>query len=285
LAAVLVTARIVLPAFGGRADYYWRYGHFGQTVAGVVVHIAAHPINAINSLCQPAVKATTMLRLLVLAVFAPVASPYLLTVLPMLAERMLADAPNWWGTEFHYNAYLVVPLLCAGVDGVARIQRFVTSRSADRRLSHWAGRLGALWATAVLIVGVCSIGSFGFGPVLRPSSWQRTAAMTAAVAAVAVVPSGVPVEAANNLGPQLSGRTTVLLWDRLPRWAPWVVADVHTAEFPFCDLAEQATRIDYLQQHGYRTVFSKDGFVVLYHPAPLPPLDTAPSPGCPTSGS
>ncbi|HEX3784073.1 MAG TPA: DUF2079 domain-containing protein [Pseudonocardiaceae bacterium] len=282
LAAVLVATRFVLPAFGGRAfgGRAGFYGAYGQTMFGALVHIAAHPVDAIRTFVQPAVKADTMLRLFGLAVFAPFASPYLLAVLPMLAERMLADAPNWWGTEFHYNAYLVVPLLCAGVDGIARIQRCAAARSSGRPVLRWSGRLGALWTAAVLIVGVCSIGSFGFGPVLRPSSWQRTPAMTAEAAAVAVVPSGVTVEAANNLGPQLSGRTTVLLWDRLPRWAPWVVADVHAAEFPFCDLAEQRTRVDYLEQHGYRAVFSQEGFLVLHDPAALPPLDTAPSPSC-----
>jgi hypothetical protein len=71
------------------------------------------------------------------------------------------------------------------------------------------------------------------------------------------------------------------LWDRLPRWAPWVVADVHSHEFPFCDLPEQRDRVRYLEDNGYRIRYQRDGYLVLYRPGPPRPLATAPSPGCP----
>jgi hypothetical protein len=84
---------------------------------------------------------------------------------------------------------------------------------------------------------------------------------------VAHVPSGVEVEAANNLGPHLSGRDTVLLLDGTPRWAPWVVADTKGLDFPFCTPRQQAQDVAYLKAHGYQQVFADDGYVVLHRPA------------------
>jgi uncharacterized membrane protein len=289
LLAVVVTTRFVIPAFGGRSDYYWRYDHFGPTVPAAAWHIVTHPIDALQTFVQPAIKVRTMLWLLAMAALAPLASPYLVMTLGLLAERMLSDQASWWGPDYHYNAYLVIPLLCAGVDGAARIQRRFAARAARGGGAGGAGgfaafagrRTGLVWACAVMVVAVVALPSFAYGRMLPPSAWRRDPAQRAAAAAVAQVPAGVTVEAPDSLGPQLSGRDTVLLWDRLPRWAPWVVADVHTFEFPFCDLDEQRGRVAYLEGAGYRVRYQRDGFVVLYRPGAPRPLDTAPSPGCP----
>jgi uncharacterized membrane protein len=294
--AVAVTTRLLIPAFGGRADYYWRYGHFGPTVGTAAWHMVAHPIDALRTFVQPAIKVRTMLWLLAMAAVAPLASPYLVVALVLLAERMLSDQSTWWVPEYHYNAFLVVPLLCAGVDGAARIQRWYATRagtggsgaggsgaarSGAGRLAAVAGRrAGLVWSCAVLAVALVALPSFAYDRMLHGSAWRRDAADRAAASAVAQVPPGVTVEAANSLGPQLSGRDTVLLWDRLPRGAPWVVADVHAHEFPFCDLAEQQARVGLLEGNGYRVRYQRDGFVVLYR-AGNAPLSAAPSPGCP----
>ncbi|GAA5201192.1 hypothetical protein GCM10023322_80710 [Rugosimonospora acidiphila] len=303
LVAVAVTTRLVIPAFGGQADYYWRYGQFGPTVPTAAWHIVTHPVEALRTFVEPEMKVRTMLWLLAMAALAPLASPYLVMALVLLAERMLSDQSTWWGLSFHYNSFLVIPLLAAGVDGAARLQRWFAGR-ADRdgpgatgpvgarpgrragarpgaRIAAFAGRRTTLvWACAVLAVALVSLPFFAFKRLPHSSAWERDAAQRAAAAAVAQVPPGVTVEAADTLGPQLSGRDTVLLWDRLPRWAPWVVADVHTAEFPFCGLTDQLDRVRYLEDNGYQVTYQRDGYLVL-HRARTVPVPTAPSPGCP----
>ena len=74
----------------------------------------------------------------------------------------------------------------------------------------------------MIAVAVGLVPRFAFGDALHPSFYHH-ARMYAAAAADAAVPSGVTVEAVNSLGPQLSGRDTVLLWDgdgKTPRFAP-----------------------------------------------------------------
>jgi uncharacterized membrane protein len=273
LFGIVVTTGFVLPAFGSNAIYYWRYGRFGPTMPSAAWQMVTHPLTTLDTFVSPGLKLHTMVLLALVSAFAVFLSPWLLTVLPLLADRMLADAPNWWGLDFHYSAFLVVPVLCAGVDAVARLARW----SRPPLVKAW---LGPVWASAVLVIAVCTVHDFAFDPLLHPSSWQRTTDMAAAADVVGRVPSGVTVEAANNLGPQLSDRTTVLLWDRLPRWTPWVVADVRRPIFPFCGVADQQEQVLNLEGHGYQVVHQNDGYLVLHNPGPLPPLDTTKSPGC-----
>jgi hypothetical protein len=69
---------------------------------------------------------------------------------------------------------------------------------------------------------------------VHPALYRLNPRMRAADAAVAMIPDGTLVEAANDIGPHLSSRTQVLLLDGVPRWAPWVVADPLDLNFPFC---------------------------------------------------
>lgn len=254
---------VLIPAFGGRSDYYWSYGRLGADPPGVAWHLLRHPLDSLHVILTPDTKWHTLLWLLALGALAPFASRYLLVVLPLLAERMLADSPNWWGTTYHYNAFLVVPLLCAGIDGAALLK--------DR--ARW-------WAFAVLLVGLVSVPSFAYGGLVDRSTWHQDADDRAAIRAAATVPDGVLVEAVNPVGPRLTGRTRVLLWDRVERDAPWVVADVTRPQFPFCRLADQQARVAWLEGEGYRVVYQDRGFVVLHLAVTIPRLTAPPAPPC-----
>ena len=81
------------------------------------------------------------------------------------------------------------------------------------------------------------------------------------------LPDGVTVEAVDHLGPQLSARDTVLLWDgdgSSPLFPPWVVADVAKREFTFATRAQQVRRVALLERSGYQVVFKRRGYIVLH---------------------
>ncbi len=117
---------IFIPAFGGHASYYWAYGALGHNVPQVAAHIVTHPVGALRLFITPGIKLDTILWLLAPFCFLSLLSPISIAVIPLLAERMLQDHfPNWWVTGYHYNAYLVIILACGGVDGAARLGRWV----------------------------------------------------------------------------------------------------------------------------------------------------------------
>jgi len=279
VAATWAATHLLIPAFGGSATFYWAYGQFGSTLGSALLNVITHPLHALHVFVTPWVKARTMIGLLAMFGFLPLASPMVVAVLPLLAERMLASGyPLWWQAKFQYDAFLVMILCCAAVDGAARLQRHWPARW-DRWLTYpfgrpaWLRRGGAawpaatLWAAAICAAALVYLPSSPFGPVLKPGFYGTNARMRAAAAAVAHVPAGVEVEASNNIGPALSGRDTVLLLDGTPRWAPWVVGDTLGLDFPFCTPSQQAQEVAYLRAHGYAQVFADDGYVVLHRPA------------------
>ena len=283
-----LATRVLIPAFGGRSNYYWAYPALGQGIPQAAWHLIAHPASSLRLLITPRVKLGTMLFLFGAFCFLPLRSPIALAAVPLLLERMLATLfPNWWVTSYQYNAFLVVVLLCAAVDGAARLDRWPvltrkrlaagrtppaeqgSARSADagptRADAAGTRTVALVCAAAMCAVAVVLVPRFALGAALHPSFYQRNSRMNAAVAATAAVPDGVTVAAADHLGPQLSARDTVLLWEqRSTVSAPWVVADVARPDFPFRSLGEQGQRVAFLERSGYRIVFERKGYIVLH---------------------
>ena len=276
-AATCLAALVLRPAFGGSAMYYWRYGALGSDVSQAALHMVSHPVATARLLVTPHVKLATMAWLTGALLFLPLCSPITLAAVPLLAERMLASsAPDWWGLPFQYNAFIVVVLVCAAVDGALCLGGWFTRLHGRWWGGHWWGRGdgrprpagGAVWLAGMCCAAtVALVPFFPLGVALHPGFYRQTPGERAAAAATAAVPSGVTVEATNMAGPQLSARDTVLLWDRAPRWAPWVVADTARPVFPFPSLWAQRQRVRLLLSRGYRVTFARDGYLVLHRRA------------------
>src|ERR1700728_593200 len=261
----VIATYVLIPAFGGRSDYYWAYTALGANGQQAVGHLITHPISSLKLLITPRVKLVTMLWLFGAFCFLPLRSPIALATIPLLLERMMANLfGNWWVTEYQYNAYLVVILACAAVDGAARLDRSLlfrrylaggrarrpaaeavppdaatatangaqpaaagagspgaaaadgqdTTRVAEPRAARGTpGTVALGCAAAMCAVAVFLVPRFAFGPALHPSFYRRTPAANVEAAAAAAVPRGVVVAATNFVGPALSSRDTVLLWD------------------------------------------------------------------------
>ena len=332
-AYTMLATDVLIPAFGGRANYYWAYSRLGHNVPQVVLHLIEHPGQFLRTMLVPRIKLHTMEWLLAPFCVLPLLSPISLAALPLLVERMQGEGfPSWWGTKYQYNAFLVVILVFAAVDGATRLDRWLRRfwrwyAGADGAASAEAGvpappnpaarmapatadargptpevlpattglagtsspasgarrlpvnAVALLCCGAMCLAALFTVPKFALGIALHPGFYQQTANSRAAAAADAVVPSGVVVAAANYLGPELSRRDTVLLWDgdgyTPPFAAPWVVADVQRPEMTFGGLDEQRADVIYLRQHGYRVIFERDGYLVLHRQGP-PHLAVAP---------
>ena len=301
---------VLIPAFGGRANFYWSYTALGNNVPQAAWHVVAHPLSTLKLLVTPQVKLDTMLWLFGAFCFLSLLSPIAIATVPLLLERMLSStSSNWWETSFHYNAFLVVVLVCAAADGAARLDRWIAQARqhlAARRAqpaetapaataataatapeatpagtsepttrppaTRRAGAVALVCAAAICALGLYLIPRFAFGAGLHRQFYQRNARMEAAAAAVAAVPSGVTVEAVPNLGPQLSPRDFVLLWDgdggTPPTYAPWVVANIRQPQFSFPSVQDQKQRVAQLVHDGYQVVFRRRGYLVLHRTGP-----------------
>lgn len=255
-ALVMVRDVLMRLAGSGASGFHWAYGNRGATLGEVVLSVARDPLGALGQAVTPGVKVDTLAFLLWPVLLTALLSPLVLAALPLLAERLLADRPQWWGTDYHYNAFIVAVVVCAAVDGACRVARRFPGRDVTGR-----------WAFAVCVVGLTLVPRFALGNLLEPSFYAGEPSVAAAREAVAAVPDGVVVEAANNVGPALTARAKVLLWGPRAHGAPWIVADVARWTFPFGTPDLQRQRVDEALRGGYVTVFERDGYVVLRRPS------------------
>jgi uncharacterized membrane protein len=255
----------LIPLAGGDPGQHWEYASLGPDLPSALAAVVRDPLGTLWRLVSPFAKVNVLTLLLWPTLLACLFSPLALAALPQVLERFLADRSQWWDTQFHYNAFVVVILLCAGVDGIVRLRARLAASESDRRRTL-ARRLTQHWAVAVSVIALTLVPRFALGRLLDPAFYKSDDRVAAARAAVAAVPSGTTVEAVNNVGPALSARTTVLLWDGTSHQAPWIVADVTGWSFPFGSLDDQRRRVDEARQSGYRTVFDRDGYIVLHRP-------------------
>lgn len=256
LMGIGLTRGFLIPGAGGDPADYWAYGHLGANAGEALTTIVTNPLGALHLLVSEQVKIDTLVLLLWLSLLLCLLSPLFVMAVPLILERMLSDHPLWWEADFQYNAYLVVVLLLAGVDGLARLLRRV-KREKDASLM-------LLWSGAVLAVVLAQLPRFALDQLADPGFYRGDQVMSSAIEAAArVVPDGVTVSAANVIGPELTRRATVLLWMPGGHQADWVVADTLRWNFPFDSVEHQAKEAEQLVAAGYRKVFEQDGVVVL----------------------
>ncbi|MGP4027856.1 DUF2079 domain-containing protein [Actinomadura sp. 3N407] len=260
LVAAWISSQVFIAAFGGDNDYYWAYGSLGPDLPHAAVHALTHPWDVVAVLGTPPQKVLTMALLVLPLLLLPLASPLTLIALPMLAERMLNSRfGNWWEPDYHYNAFIVAVLVMAAVDGAARLRGRI--RAAERLPP-------VLPMAAVLAAVIVCVPFFAYRHLADPALWRQNDRARAAAAAAARIPDGALVEAANGVGPALTTRARVLLWDERSRGAPWVIAYVGRLEFPFPSVAGQRRRVAELEAEGYRAVFRREGYIVLHRDVP-----------------
>src|SRR5437868_266844 len=192
----LIAVKVLIPAFGGRSNYYWAYSALGRDFGEVAVNAVTNPLLVIQVLLEPLVKMQTVALLLLPVLFTALFSPIAIALVPLLMERMLASSfPNWWGTQYHYNAFIVIIVFVAGIDGVQRIAR---------QLVGW-------WSVAIVVVAVALVPMFSLGKMFTLDFYASTTRTEAAERVTSVIPDGALVEAANYLAPALSHRTRTML--------------------------------------------------------------------------
>ncbi|WP_158578613.1 DUF2079 domain-containing protein [Spongiactinospora rosea] len=271
-AFIYVTTQILIPLFGGRSNYYWAYGALGSNIRESLSYALTHPLYAVSQLWTPSSKVPLIALTLGVTLFLALFSRIAIIALPLALERLLASSfPNWWEPKYHYTAFIVIILFIAAADGIAR-----TAGVIDKRYGQASGRNAFIGtpvtqggvaigiASAICAANVISVPFFSLGTMFSKGFYETSGRAVAANHALAAVPDSVLVEASNNLAPALSGRTQTLLWDRTPRWAPWVVADVGAKSFPFTSMQEQLSRVDLLRRSGYRQIVDTGDFIVLH---------------------
>lgn len=266
LVVSFVEVYVLIPAMGGRSNYYWAYTELGSNMRQAIEFLLRHPLTGVHALVEPSGKIDLLLWMFAPYLFLALLSPLTLAAIPLLLERLLnVKFPAWWHTGNQYSAYLVIILIFAAVDGAVRLDHLLPRVRPQWRVD----RLPLATAGVMAVASVALIPLFPFGHLLHPSYYHRNWKQADAVKAADHVPSNVTVEAAGNVAPQLTSRDTVLLWDGYgdsPLYPAWVVTCVSDGEFSFYTIKDQIARVNLLKAHGYVTVYSGGGYSVMHAP-------------------
>ncbi|MFF0474267.1 DUF2079 domain-containing protein [Streptomyces sp. NPDC004284] len=257
LAGPLVSAVVIgwfIPAMGGPEGYYWSYGRLGADPGDALAHVLTAPWILLQAAVTPFVKVAMLAWILGSLALLPLGSPTFLLAVPLLAERVLSDNPNHWPVINHYDAFLWPILLTASLETLARLH---ARRSSVRG-----------WAVTALVLSSAAAVALGLNLLVRPDFWRPSPDKRPLATAAALIPDGATVEADNTIAPRLTARTDVVIADRTPRGADWVLLRTDDRTFPFASTDEQRQRIALLLAHGYTKTWHRDGTVLLHRTDP-----------------
>uniref|UniRef100_A0AAU2V4Q3 DUF2079 domain-containing protein n=1 Tax=Streptomyces sp. NBC_00003 TaxID=2903608 RepID=A0AAU2V4Q3_9ACTN len=193
----------VLMPFFNPAGTYAHAANLAPAHHSLLTTLALAPLDAV----RPEVKATTLVLAFAPAALIALRSPLALIAVPTLGWRMLSTNAFHWGTAFHYTAVLM-PVVFAALTDVLRPYAADGNPLARRHVR--ASLVTTLAVTLVLIP------SFPLAQIAHRSTWRTTPHTSAVRDLLRRIPDGATVAASNRLVPQLTSRTTAVLFPTYP---------------------------------------------------------------------
>ncbi|MFD9222325.1 DUF2079 domain-containing protein [Streptomyces sp. NPDC060064] len=251
LAGSLLTLLVVLPALNpsGSFAYWFWLDSPGGSEGGLTDLLYKSTIGLIT----PQAKVSTFLLLLAPTLFLALRSPLLWIALPTLLWRFASGNEFHWGTSWHYSLVLMPIVFAAYID--ALIRRRPSTSSLRRYLAGSAA------------VSFLLLPQFSLWQLVQPATWRTDPRVAVAHSLMDRIPDGATVQASNNLGPQLTNRTSVSVYgypDSRPN-PEWIMVDTWVPgdrRWPL-NIIEEKISLDRARAQGYRTVADRDGYVLL----------------------
>ncbi|MFE6172631.1 DUF2079 domain-containing protein [Streptomyces sp. NPDC056464] len=175
--ALAVTLLVVIPSFnsGGTYDYWNKVNESG----------GGGPLDGLDT------KLRTLAWLLIPTTgLLALRSPILLVALPTIGWRFVSSYPQYWGTDWHYNAVLMPVVTLALVDALA-----ISRHSTRAWLRSYVHHLPAAVAAAALALTT----SLPLAALAEGEIYRRPARVSAIERLLAEVPDDASVEA--NIAP------------------------------------------------------------------------------------
>jgi uncharacterized membrane protein len=278
----LLAILVIIPHFSATHSYaYWSQAGAISPVGG---HFSAGGLW--TRLADGAsVKLPTLALILLPTAFIALRSPLVLAVLPSLALRFIGTNPFYWGTQWHYNATVMPIVFIAAIDGMARARArhgrpvpvprdtpalpgrrpqrgAVSVRLSPGWLSYGAARYGA-----AVMLGVSAALAFQFplSSLWTPATYSLGPHVSAANAAIALVPDGASVATDLDLLAPLAPRTnTYWLGNYATNPATqYVVFDVQSTDWQPAPPANALSYVEFLtHKTKYQQIYVNNGVYV-----------------------
>ncbi|MGL3807271.1 DUF2079 domain-containing protein [Paeniglutamicibacter sp. R2-26] len=270
LGGYVVVTSYLIPLFSPAGTFsYWQYTALGASAGAAIAFLLTHPFQSIGILFNHQLKVLLwMLSFLPLALL-PLASPYVILGAPLLLSRLFNDRLNTWAPVYQYDAIMAPILILSAVH--------VLGKLIERRGWTKAKVIGPAWLLAFALVGTLFFHSvFPLGRTLTGATWGTNERVAAKERAVAMIPDGVCVEAADTLVPHLTDRTYVgMMGDIGTELSSWMVIDFNEQELGGWDPLNPPQALRRAHALGFEQVAPIDnGIMVLHRDIPVDPVCT-----------
>lgn len=264
----IVVVEVIQPWLQG-ADanlQYGRYAHWGQSLPEMIMHIIAHPIDAIKMTCTNTIghewydyiKLETSLIVLISGGFIVIFAPkYLIMIIPILLWKFMSNNYSFWGINSQYSIELIPTIMLGMVHGLCKLQR---------------GKI-ALSITACILAAASTIftmenrqskwydynntalyNSTHYKPHINPSATRK--------AIKQFIPADCPVSASSMLTPHLYNRQLLYLFPNINN-ADYVAVVRHVPNYPI-NVEEANIRVAELIESGeYKVEFENDDIIII----------------------
>lgn len=266
---------VLVPKIGGMHNQYWSYDSLGKNPKQAALHVLAHPLSTLHLLVSNSDKQDLLLWLLAVSAGACLLSPIALLVVPPLLLRMLSDTATYSEPKYHYNAPLMGILLIAGVEGVAKVMRWLDRMDGGGpdQPGELASLFQRIWLAAIIAVTAIGVQYHALDSLKAAESPHEKTFDAAARSAVAMIPKDATVEADSSIAVPLSARTRnlILAEPGKPHGSRWVVlGEPVPIDWPWMSASQVEKSRRWYLAHGYVTKFGRDGVYVLYRVGPVP---------------
>ena len=175
-------------------------------------------------------------------------SPYVIAVLPLLAQRFFSSRELIWRARFHYNAPAWIILVLAAIDGASRF---------GPDLAPKLKRALAVTTASVAIIGtVAGLTLFPMRRVLYGLAFQTKPHMVDQRALLVHIPPNTCVEADDRLAARLTHSNRVSL-PTIPKGdSDFIALDLSQKDVGF-PLPSPQEVVERIEARGYRVVFSQ----------------------------
>jgi uncharacterized membrane protein len=261
---------VIIPHFNAAHDYY--YFKDGGVVGGgphfAVVGLAEQGFDGYS------VKLVTVVMLLLPTAFAALGSPVALLALPSLLLRFISTNTAYWGTDWHYNATIMPILFIAAVEAISRWRdpnhtiptypKFRIFSDIRRSARDGLARHGAPMMAAI---AVALAFQFPISNLWHASTYQLDSHISAADAAMAVVPDGATAATTLDLLAPLAARTdTFWMGNAGNPLTTYIVFDGQNSGYTLGKTKVPAFIRQLYPTAGYVQIFSRDDVYVFQRP-------------------
>jgi|GEM_PF-1812757 len=215
--------QLVIPHFATTKTFaHWTYGELGKSLPGAVWSLIKAPWRVFTIGFSTSLKAHTIFLLFVSFLFLTLASPLMIVVLALLAERFLSVDPMFWNVYFHYSMAIAPVLAMGAADGVANLSRLLPVSARARAAEGVCAAMLVASLGVSLTTSSSALYELGQGTLYTP---QFDAG--AAYRALAHVPTNASLTVPDGLLPHASERSQIHELDRFTIGATeYVVANV-----------------------------------------------------------